>query len=69
MDARCLPRLQFFVASVVYSTLSLGFPAKETYIPEAITSEDVVKNVDESTESEQSSHHDKQVVEADLRLV
>ncbi|KAI1797159.1 NCS1 nucleoside transporter family [Ganoderma leucocontextum] len=60
----------FFVASVVYSTLSLGFPAKETYIPEAITSsEDVVKNVDQNTESEKSSHHDKEVADGDLKLV
>ena len=56
---------QFFVASTVYSALSLGFPAKETYIPEAIISEE--KNVGESTESEKSSHHD--VMEGDVKLV
>ena len=62
--------LQFFVALVVYSTLSLCFPAKETYIPEAITSEDaVVKNVDGSTQSEKSSQHDKEIAEGDLKPV
>ncbi|KAM5535975.1 hypothetical protein V8D89_010415 [Ganoderma adspersum] len=59
----------FFVALTVYSALSLGFPAKETYIPEAIISEDVTKNIDGSTESEKSSHHDKEVMEGDLKLV
>ena len=60
---------QFFVALTVYSALSLGFPAKETYIPEAIISEDVTKTIDGSTESEKSSHHDKEVMEGDLKLV
>ncbi|PIL35616.1 transporter [Ganoderma sinense ZZ0214-1] len=57
----------FFVASTVYSILSLGFPAKETYITEAIIGDQ--KNVDESMESEKSSHHDKDVMEGDVKLV
>ncbi len=57
---------QFSVALVVYSTLSLLFPAKETFIPEAITSDD--HDID-TPGSEKSSHWDKRSVEEEVKVV
>ena len=55
---------QFFVALTVYSSLSLLFPAEETFIDEAITSEDS----DDAPASDKSSHIEKGA-EADLKAV
>ena len=49
----------------MYSVLSLAFPAKETFVPEAITSEDI----DENVESEKSSHVEKKGVDEDIQVV
>ena len=57
LDAR-----QFSVALVVYSSLSLAFPAQETFIDEAITSEDV-----DDTPSDKSSQIEKGV-DADVKV-
>ena len=46
---------QFTVALVVYSVLSYIFPPKETFIPEAITTEDS----DDAQASDKSSHLEK----------
>ena len=53
---------QFCVALVVYSSLSLVFPAQETFIDEAITSEDV-----DDTPSDKSSQIEKGV-DADVKV-
>ncbi|TBU38119.1 NCS1 nucleoside transporter family [Dichomitus squalens] len=55
----------FTVALTVYSVLSLAFPAKDTFLAEAITSEDA----DENVESEQSSHIEKKGVDEDIKVV
>ena len=53
---------QFSVALVVYSSLSLAFPAQETFIDEAITSEDV-----DDTPSDKSSQIEKGM-DADVKV-
>ncbi|KAI0649150.1 NCS1 nucleoside transporter family [Trametes meyenii] len=50
----------FFTASVTFTVLSLVFPAKETFIPEAITSESAFED---APGSERSSHLEKGVEE------
>ena len=57
--------MQFVVSLVVYSGLSLAFPAKETFIPEAIMSDDH-KDVPASDES---SHIEKRSVEEAVHAV
>ena len=49
----------------MYSVLSLAFPARETFLPEAITSEDFEEKVD----SEKSSQIEKKGVEEEIRIV
>ena len=51
---------------VVYSTLSLLFPAKETFIPEAITSDD--PDLD-APASDMSSHIEKRSVDEEVKAV
>ena len=66
------PRLsfssQFCVSLVVYSILSLAFPAQETFIPEAITS-DSEHDRDVEVDSEQASQIEKNSVQAEVKAV
>ncbi|KAI0749670.1 NCS1 nucleoside transporter family [Daedaleopsis nitida] len=55
----------FFVALVVYSVLSLAFPAKETFIPEAITSD----NAHKTEESPVSSRMERKSVDEEVKPV
>ena len=62
--------MQFFTASVVYTVLSLAFPAHETFVPEAITSDDAVEHEGEDVPgSEGSSHLEKKSVDEEIRVV
>lgn len=58
--------MQFTTASVVYTVLSLSFPAHETFIPEAITSEDVAED---ASRSDGSSHLEKRSVDEEVKVV
>ena len=53
---------QFTSASVVYYTASTLFPAKETFIPEAIIEEDDSRS--SFDEDKKSIQHDLKVIEA-----
>lgn len=59
--------MQFTVSVVVYSLLSLAFPARETFIPEAITSDSEVNYTYSS--DDRSSRHEKQSVSAEVSPV
>ena len=60
--------MQFFTASVVYTILSLAFPARETFVAEAITSDDAAE-AEDVPGSEGSSHLEKKSVEEEIRVV
>ncbi|KAI0787767.1 cytosine-purine permease [Fomes fomentarius] len=57
----------FTVSVVVYSLLSLAFPARETFIPEAITSDSDVDHT--SASDDRSSRHEKQSMSAEVSPV
>ncbi|KAJ8469804.1 hypothetical protein ONZ51_g8748 [Trametes cubensis] len=58
----------FFTASVVYTILSLAFPARETFVAEAITSDDAA-SAEDVPGSEGSSHLEKKSVDEEIRVV
>ena len=60
--------MQFFVALTFYSVLSLAFPAQETFIPEAITSDNYDRAHDHASD-DKSSHSERKSVDADVKAV